>query len=69
MEKYMRSSKEITEAMHDSMWCKADEVTQLETTHAELLEALDEISNLHPGNIDMAYEIADQAVRNAEKQA
>ena len=42
MEKHMRSSKEVTEAMHNSMWCKADEVAQLESYCDKLADGLPE---------------------------
>ena len=31
LKRYLRMSDEVTESMHDSEWCKADEVTALET--------------------------------------
>ena len=34
--RYLRASEEVTEAMHDSEWCKADEVAALEQRVDEL---------------------------------
>jgi len=57
-----RANKEMQSA-------RAPLIDKLEKCHQEkvdLLEALDEIRSLDPGNIDMAYEIADEAIRKAK---
>jgi hypothetical protein len=45
----------------------ADEVAQLEAKVERLMEALDEISQLEPGNIDFCYEIANNALDQESK--